>query len=267
MTKLRIKKRKLLAAIVGIAILTLVAVYVYDRLTNPYSGRELSLQRPPSDLQFDKMTWATSEKILFNARGGDYFDEPVAGLPSDDHIYFTNVHIADEYQFVQTGTHTWTDSQRLFWRKDSKDSWREIKLTEKDVDPSGFVSMDGRHYLAAVGGLIAEDRFLYLIDIEKGTLEKQFEAYDLVISPDKSKIISVGGSIYGGPYSILVWDFTDDTKTLVTSILEQSPGSGRSFDYRWSSDSKFIEIEGSSHKHPRGFRYIYEHSTKKLYDA
>jgi hypothetical protein len=52
------------------------------------------------------------------------------------------------------------------------------------------------------------------------------------------------GALGGGFYSLYDWDFESDRVQTVLSLRESDPGSGRSFEYAWSSDSKAVRISG-----------------------
>lgn len=188
-------------------------------------------------------------------------------MPTDDPVYFTNIHLTNTYQYAQTASkNNWTQSQRLFWRKDSASKWKEIELTEADIYPSNFISENGQHYLAAIGGKISEKNYLYFIDVAQGKLIKQFEANRLLISPDSKKILCDDTDEgYMGFHRFYVLDLGDGSTTHITDIQDSSPGSGTSFRYNWSSDSNFIKFKGTSSKNREGFHYIYEHQNMKLF--
>lgn len=260
--KLSLKRLLTIAGVIAVGAISLLFI-------NQDNG--LPLEQIPSTISVDEIDWASEKQTFFNYVVDDSPPERVEGLPTDDHVYFTNIHFADEYQFAQTGGKYWTDSQRLFWRKDSTMEWQEITLTDKDFYPSYFVSKNGRQYLAAIGGEISEDRYLYFIDVDNGTLQKEFKAGDLVISPDGTKILCNDNNQVKamGFHELIAYDLTDDSKTQITNLVESSPGSGKSFEYIWSKDSNFVEIKGTKRKsgESQRFWYIYDHENKKLFSV
>ena len=93
-------------------------------------------------------------------------------------------------------------------------------------------------------------------------------------SPNRRRVVFLrSGALGAGFYSMHVWNLENDRTETVVSLAEVDPGSGRSFDYRWSADSKALLITGSAggfarRKHdPQQLRMIYLVETALLYDA
>jgi hypothetical protein len=69
-----------------------------------------------------------------------------------------------------------------------------------------------------------------------------------------------------------LWDFEQDRLTTILSLREADAGSGRSFDYDWSKDSRAIHITGATagfprrHREPRPLDLIYVVGNEAVYD-
>jgi hypothetical protein len=92
-------------------------------------------------------------------------------------------------------------------------------------------------------------------------------------SPDRrSAILLRSGAVGAGYYSMHLWDFEHDRLTTIASLRESDPGSDRSFDYEWSSDSRAIHITGHTggfarrRGQPRSLDLVYLLAGQQLYD-
>ena len=77
----------------------------------------------------------------------------------------------------------------------------------------------------------------------------------------------------GSYYSLHVWDFETDEVETVLSLRESDPGSGRSFEYRWSGDSRAFQLTGRTsgfeRRNPEGrdLNLIYLIGDSNLYEV
>lgn len=114
---------------------------------------------------------------------------------------------------------------------------------------------------------------LYLYPLRSGPLEYWGPGHSLKPSPDRRLAILLrSGALGAGYYSIHLWDFGRDRLTTIMSLREADPGSGRSFDYDWSADSRAVHITGTTGGfqrrggQPRSLELIYLVGDEVLYD-
>jgi hypothetical protein len=88
---------------------------------------------------------------------------------------------------------------------------------------------------------------LYVHPLPSGPLEYWGPGHTLEPSPDRRfAILLRSGSLGAGYYSVHLWDFERDLLSTIVSLREAEQGSGRSFDYEWSSDSRAVHITGET---------------------
>jgi hypothetical protein len=88
---------------------------------------------------------------------------------------------------------------------------------------------------------------LYLYPLPSGPLRYWGPGHTLKPSPDRRLAILLrSGAMAAGYYSMHLWDFENDRLTTILSLREADPGSGRSFDYSWSADSRAVHISGAT---------------------
>lgn len=114
---------------------------------------------------------------------------------------------------------------------------------------------------------------LYLYPLPSGPLEYWGPGHTLKPSPDRRRAILLrSGALRAGYYSVHLWDFEQDRLTTILSLREADPGSGRSFDYDWSADSRAVHITGATggfqrrRGQPRSLDLIYLVGDEALYD-
>ncbi len=113
---------------------------------------------------------------------------------------------------------------------------------------------------------------LYLYDLETEDLEILSPGGGLQPSPDRTKALIVRSGALGTTlHSLHVWEPGSGHIETIASLSEADPGSGRSFDYGWSSDSKAVFIWGAAGGfRPRArqhheLRWIYLAAEKELF--
>jgi hypothetical protein len=114
---------------------------------------------------------------------------------------------------------------------------------------------------------------LYLYPLPSGPLAYGGPGHTLKPSPDRRRAILLrSGAMAAGYYSMHLWDFDQDRLTTILSLREADPGSGRSFDYEWSADSRAVHITGATagfrrrHGEPRSLDLIYLVGDEAVYD-
>jgi hypothetical protein len=114
---------------------------------------------------------------------------------------------------------------------------------------------------------------LYVHPLSTGALEYWGSGHTLKPSPDRRfAILLRSGAIGAGYYSMHLWDFEQDRLTTIVSLREADAGSGRSFEYDWSYDSRAVHITGMTGGFkrrggtPRSLDLIYLVGVDGLYD-
>ena len=117
------------------------------------------------------------------------------------------------------------------------------------------------------------ERALYLYDVETRALTYFGPGHTLVVAPNRAHGAFLrSGATASGFYSLHAWDFETGQIETLFSLHESDPGSGRSFQYRWSQDSRTLHLSGSSagferrdperlefnHLHIRGLAGLYQ---------
>ena len=113
---------------------------------------------------------------------------------------------------------------------------------------------------------------LYVHDISQGTTRYHGPGGTLKASPDRRKAAFLRSGSHGTSlHSIHVWDLETGRIETVLSLTEADPGSGASFDYRWSGDSRALHISGGAggfvarSAAPRQLNLIYVLAEKLIY--
>ena len=253
----------------GIVVLN---VFIDPPIPNPYKGQELTITPLPSTYKLAGIQWGAPEVERMRQ-----CYPPIPNFDVEGCIHYTNVDTVNDYQFAQVGRTIESGAPRLFWRNSG--DWKELKVPMESFYTEGFVEKNKKIYLVTLSQEgCGEDYCIYLIDLESGKSEKQPPASTMEISPDKKKaafIVSHGKKSWKVNHTVVVWDVESDVRTPLATITEADPGSGRSFDYAWSTDSNLLRIKGSLRlsddmrleNQVREFLYIYDHSKKKLFKS
>ena len=163
----------------------------------------------------------------------------------------------------------WSADQRLYWRRDANERWRAIRTPDHFIirNPE-LARLPGRDVLLierwnawwpysksyarfarslTIPELRAEHA-IYTLDLESGAARFLFPGEDLVLSPDRRLAAYVSsetrGLGFGGFPTIHVWELETGRRAAVLSLWEIDPGSGRSFSYAWTRDSRALLIHG-----------------------
>ena len=91
------------------------------------------------------------------------------------------------------------------------------------------------------------ERSLYLYDLETRNLSYIGPGHSLAVSPDRTHGALLRSSATASSFhSLHLWSFDSGEIETVVSLHESEPGGGRSFEYRWSRDSRALYLSGDS---------------------
>jgi hypothetical protein len=114
----------------------------------------------------------------------------------------------------------------------------------------------------------------YIYDPSSQATEYAGPGHSLRVSPDhKRGVMLRSGASAAGYYSIHIWRFDSDQIQTILSLREADEGSGRSFGYRWSLDSRAIDISGATggfkrrQREARHFHLIYLVDSQQVYEV
>jgi Tol biopolymer transport system component len=114
---------------------------------------------------------------------------------------------------------------------------------------------------------------IYQLDIERHRLRFLFPGARIVPSPNRRQVAYLTSeNRFRGFHNILVYDVASERSLRVLSLWEADPGSGTSFSYRWSYDSKALLITGraggwASHSdHATELQLVYFPDAEQLFD-
>lgn len=179
----------------------------------------------------------------------------------------------------------WGEEQHFYIQRHDGAGWREVllpramKLQGATIvcPPSGAVVLlsrwnswfppDYERFLRSVFASELRAEFaVYALDLERGDLKYLFPGHGLVPSPDRrwvAYLTSLNG--VSGFHNIKLYDVRTGRSARVLALAEADPGSGVSFGYDWSADSKALLITGRA----SGFtslRIVYLVDTGELFD-
>ena len=208
--------------------------------------------------------WAPDAAATLQARLAAVALGGVVGKP-----FQLDVDAATGAGVVQTsGGPSWTQGQRLYVRVDAAAPWRELALpTGLMLSDATLIRRGGRPVVVAsawqpwwpyersygrfIGSLIDRPRraehAVYLLDLDGGAPRYLFPGEALELSPDRRAIAYVTSeNDHAGYHTVAVWRVDADAPEPVLSLWEMDPGSGRSFGYGWSLDSRALRIDGAT---------------------
>ncbi len=112
------------------------------------------------------------------------------------------------------------------------------------LSPAGKL---GRYVRSWLEPTLRPEYSFFVYDLQTKTHRYWGPGHTLVVSPDRTRgALLRSGALRLGYCSLHVWDFTTGAVETVLSLREADPGSGRSFDYRWSNDSQALFITGET---------------------
>ena len=211
-------------------------------------------------------------------------------------VVFTD-HLEDgDVWVIQTARDggNWTQDQRVYLRSNGDKGFHELDITRDMIVDRPTLLREGsavrlvygrwnswairplqkisRYLRSYFNGSLLPEYSLYLYDITEGTTRYLGPGGTLKASPDRGKAAFLrSGSLGTSLHSIHVWDLETGEMETLLSLTEADPGSGRSFDYRWSQDSRALHISGGAggfaarSAEPRQLNLIYLLEEKAVY--
>ena len=195
---------------------------------------------------------------------------------------------------LTSGGKNWTEKQKLYVSESSAAPFQQVEI------PSGMILQrpaflwKGAEAMLAVGRwnswavspteklsrygkswfnpALRPENSIYIYGWEAGVFEILGPGGGLQPSPDRSQALIVRSGALGTTlHSLHVWNPGAGHVETIASFSEVDRGSGRSFDYGWSSDSKAVFIGGAAggfrprDRERRELRWIYLTAEKKTY--
>ena len=251
-----------------------------------------SFSREPSQAARDSLEAIATDTAPAHMYGALLARYDVPGRP----LNFDERAESGEAVLVTSGE-TWTKDQRLYWRRGGNARWSEVgipdgfiisnpRVIRRDGKPALLIERwhawwpysksYGRFVRSLTRPELRAEHGIYRLDIERGTARFLFPGDGLVLSPDRRAAAYVssqqGGLTGGGFHTIYVWDLETDERKAVMSLWEVDPGSGISFRYAWTRDSRALLIAGStsgvgrSAAPPRGpIKALFTRDSRSLY--
>jgi hypothetical protein len=111
--------------------------------------------------------------------------------------------------------------------------------------------------------------------MQQRQMEYLSPGHQLVVSPNRRHVAFLtSGNGMDGFHNIWIFDAVTGQSRRLLSLWETDPGSGTSFDYDWSHDSKALVIKGSTQGFRRDrfgqyrkFILVYDLESSRFYDV
>jgi hypothetical protein len=191
---------------------------------------------------------------------------------------------------------TWTQGQRLYlWNESSRELQEIPRPAGWIVENPAWIERGGRAAvvygrwnswaLSPAGKLgryvrswldpeLRPESAFYIYDVSSKATSYAGPGHFLEVSPDRRRGVMLrSGALGAGYYSVHVWEFQSNQVQTILSLREVDEGSGRSFTYRWSLDSRAVEIKGATggferrKPQPRQFNLIYLLDGQQVYEV
>ena len=105
----------------------------------------------------------------------------------------------------------------------------------------------GRYFRSYRNPELRAEHTIYLYGPESREWSYFGPGHSLTVAPDRGKAALLrSGALGAGYYSLHVWDVDSGEITTVLSLRDVDEGSGRSFEFRWSADSRALQIAGAT---------------------
>lgn len=192
----------------------------------------------------------------------------------------------------------WVDRQRLYliaaddsveripipaaWLVERADFVRRsggaaIVLSAWNPWPPGAGGKVARYLKSWFEPAMRTDRGLFLMNVAGGRAAGEPEwfgpGHSLVVAPDRRRALFLrSGALGASYYSLHLWEADSDRTPALISLHEADPGSGRSFSYRWSGDSRAFLLSGETagferrKPAPRSLKLLYLLERRAFYD-
>lgn len=202
-----------------------------------------------------------------------------------------------DISLVQTYSgRSWGIGQHLFVGSTIHRGWKEVSLPENMIFQDATLLPDDNGYIIFLSRwnnwrpyrdkyerflkshndkTLRAERSVYIFNPTTKKLDYLFPGYHLVPSPDRLYIgYMISQSLYGGKHMIMIYDRQTKQSKSVLSLYESDLGSGSSFDYVWSKDSKVLFLKGGTSGFDKqqpfkkgNFQLIYSIENGVLYDV
>lgn len=206
------------------------------------------------------------------------FAQPVLPRPGwtgyprrfEGHIFWVDYFEEKGLWAVQTyeGSN-WTEQQHVYFDSENYDEPKELSIAgemivERPVlmkksgdilvvygrwNPWGISAVKNivRYLKSYFDPRLRSEFSLYIWNPARGTREYFGAGRLLKASPDREKAVFLRSGALGTTlHSIHVWELHSGKVETVLSLTEVEPGSELPFDYRWSADSRAIQISGKA---------------------
>ena len=163
---------------------------------------------------------------------------------------------------------------KAVWTRGANGS--QIAVERRRFWPLTAVGRLGRYFRSWLDPELRPGQSIYMLPADgSGEPEWLWPGHDLVVSADHRRVAFLrSGALGSGYYSLHLWDVAEGEVRTVLSLHEADPGSGRSFDFRFSVDGEAIEIKGATGGFERrgpfetkAIRLIYWIDKDALFDA
>lgn len=226
-------------------------------------------------------------------------DEAGGGLPElkslAGKVFWTDRLASENLAVIATHEgQTWVEKQHFYLWQGEGQGVRELDLPPMILEQPTLLKRGGdtviviarwlpwnvppleklsRYLRSYLDPTLRPETSLYLYPLPSGPLQYWGPGHTLKPSPDRRQAILLrSGAMAAGYYSMHSWDFEQARLTTILSLREADPGSGRSFDYDWSSDSRAVRITGATagfqrrRREPRSLDLVYLVGDEALYD-
>ena len=195
---------------------------------------------------------------------------------------------------LTTDGSNWTEGQNLYVSEGSEAPLREVEIPGDMIIERPTLLRKGNEVILVLGRwnswavsptqklsryskswfdpTLRPENSLYVYDWVTGMPEMLCPGGGLKPSPDRAKAAIVRSGALGTTlHSLHIWEPVSGEIETIVSLSEADPGSGRSFDYGWSADSKAVFIWGSAGgfrpraREPRELQWIYFEAEKKIF--
>ncbi len=206
-------------------------------------------------------------------------------LNSSPEVVGTYLHtvIATEYNLCLLQTYTgkyWTKGQHLYVRQLDSEKWLELSVpihNNNYYSAKAIIKHQGEiSILLLHTNTKSKENWntVHAMDIKSKEPNYLFSGHTLVVSPNRRYVIYLSSkNMWAGYHPMHVYDLKTGHSLHVMSLWEADPGSGLSFRYKWSHDSKAFLIRGTTtliKGNTREIKYIsiiYHLDTNLLYNV
>lgn len=179
-----------------------------------------------------------------------------------------------------------TDDHRLYFRRNGE--WQMLVLPAEIVFREARIALGGDEIVVVASRrnswLPYEEKYgrylrslldpelrptdgLYEVRLPGGETRYLCPGWFLRPSPDRRRVAFLRSAGAHGSHSLHILDVATDEVRNLASLTEGDPGSGISFDYAWSDDSRALGLRGRLHGHRGDVVLIYTLDSDRFWDA